>query len=63
MLEGPGLGAAAAAGDSPVRRGSRDDGAFYQAEAAMLTRENQLLRQRIRELGEFYHLAIFLFFS
>ncbi|PLB40233.1 uncharacterized protein BDW47DRAFT_93390 [Aspergillus candidus] len=48
--EGPGLGAAAAAGDSPVRRGSRDDGAFYQAEAAMLTRENQLLRQRIREL-------------
>ncbi|RAH79525.1 hypothetical protein BO86DRAFT_420712 [Aspergillus japonicus CBS 114.51] len=37
-------------GESPVRRGSRDESAFYQAEAAMLTRENQMLRQRIREL-------------
>lgn len=25
--------------------------AFYQAEASMLNRENQMLRQRIRELG------------
>lgn len=38
-------------GESPARRGSRDESAFYQAEAAMLTRENQMLRQRIRDLG------------
>ena len=31
---------------------SRDDGAFYQAETQMLTRENQMLRMRIRELGQ-----------
>ncbi|BCR96548.1 uncharacterized protein AKAW2_21488S [Aspergillus luchuensis] len=37
-------------GESPARRGSRDESAFYQAEAAMLTRENQILRQRIRDL-------------
>ncbi|KAJ6141782.1 hypothetical protein N7497_010881 [Penicillium chrysogenum] len=36
--------------DSPSRRGSRDDSAFYQAEASSLARENVLLRQRIREL-------------
>lgn len=34
------------------RRGSRDESAYYQAEAAMLSRENQMLRQRIRELGK-----------
>ncbi|CAG7923361.1 unnamed protein product [Penicillium olsonii] len=34
------------------RRGSRDESAFYQAEASSLGRENALLRQRIRELGE-----------
>jgi hypothetical protein len=33
-----------------ARRSSRDEGSFYQAEAAMLTRENQMLRMRIREL-------------
>ncbi|CRG88923.1 hypothetical protein PISL3812_05958 [Talaromyces islandicus] len=33
-----------------TRRSSRDESAFYQAEAAMLTRENQMLRMRIREL-------------
>ena len=32
--------------------GSRDDAAFYQAETQMLTRENQMLKFRIRELGE-----------
>jgi len=37
------------------RRGSRDESAFYQAEAAMLGRENQILRQRIRELGKSFH--------
>lgn len=37
-------------GESP-RRGSRDEGAFYHAEAMMLSRENQMLRQRIRDLG------------
>ncbi|KAJ5223860.1 hypothetical protein N7468_008402 [Penicillium chermesinum] len=36
--------------DSTSRRGSRDEGAYYQAEAAMLSRENQMLRQRVREL-------------
>ncbi|POS85651.1 hypothetical protein EPUL_005199, partial [Erysiphe pulchra] len=29
----------------------RDDIAFYQAEIQMMTRENQMLRKRIRELG------------
>lgn len=38
--------------DSTSRRGSRDESAFYQAEAAMLSRENQMLRQRVRELGK-----------
>lgn len=32
--------------------GTRDESAFYQAETQMLTRENQMLKQRIRELGE-----------
>jgi hypothetical protein len=31
----------------------RDESAFYQAETQMLVRENQMLRLRIRELGEF----------
>lgn len=39
---------------SPVeivrRNSSRDESAYYQAEAATLTRENQMLRLRIREL-------------
>lgn len=30
---------------------SRDDVAYYQAETQMLTRENQMLKMRIRELG------------
>lgn len=30
----------------------RDESAFYQAETQMLTRENQMLRHRIRELGK-----------
>ncbi len=29
----------------------RDEAAFYQAETQMLTRENQMLRMRLRELG------------
>ncbi|KAL4803561.1 hypothetical protein BDV18DRAFT_145036 [Aspergillus unguis] len=37
-------------GESTGRRSSRDESSFYQAEAAALTRENQMLRQRIREL-------------
>ncbi|KAE8376420.1 hypothetical protein BDV26DRAFT_265522 [Aspergillus bertholletiae] len=36
--------------ESPARRSSRDESAFYQAEATMLARENQVLRQRIRDL-------------
>lgn len=34
--------------------GGRDESAFYQAETQMLTRENQMLRHRIRELGTIY---------
>jgi hypothetical protein len=30
----------------------RDESAFYQAETQMMIRENQMLRQRIRELGK-----------
>jgi hypothetical protein len=33
--------------------GGRDESAFYQAETQMLVRENQMLRMRVRELGEF----------
>lgn len=33
--------------------GTRDECAFYQAETQTLTRENQMLKQRIRELGGF----------
>ncbi|CAG8983852.1 hypothetical protein HYALB_00005490 [Hymenoscyphus albidus] len=36
-------------GDS-VNFGGRDESAFYQAETQMMIRENQMLRQRIREL-------------
>ncbi|EEP81554.1 predicted protein [Uncinocarpus reesii 1704] len=36
--------------DGSGRQCSRDESAYYQAEAANLTRENQMLRQRIREL-------------
>jgi hypothetical protein len=32
--------------------GGRDENAFYQAETQMLTRENQMLRHRIRDLGK-----------
>ena len=34
-----------------VGQGSRDESAFYQAETQMLTRENMMLKMRIRELG------------
>ena len=36
--------------DIPRRNSSRDESAYYQAETATLTRENQMLRLRIREL-------------
>jgi hypothetical protein len=32
--------------------GGRDESAFYQAETQMLTRENQMLKHRIRDLGK-----------
>lgn len=35
----------------PINLGGRDESAFYQAETQMMVRENQMLRQRIRELG------------
>lgn len=35
--------------------GGRDESAFYQAETQMLTRENQMLRHRIRDLGKLPH--------
>jgi hypothetical protein len=37
----------------PWNLGGRDESAFYQAETQMMMRENQMLRQRIRELGEY----------
>ncbi|PKX99051.1 uncharacterized protein P174DRAFT_37035 [Aspergillus novofumigatus IBT 16806] len=46
-----GLDLVAGTSETWSRRGSRDEVAFYQAEASMLNRENQMLRQRIRELG------------
>ena len=36
----------------PWNLGGRDESAFYQAETQMMIRENQMLRQRIRELGK-----------
>lgn len=44
------------AGD-PWTLGGRDESAFYQAETQMMVRENQMLRQRIRELGILSHSA------
>ena len=40
--------------------GTRDDAAFYQAETQTLQRENQMLKMRIRELGE-HALSLVLF--
>lgn len=68
-LRGPPEGLEALAGTSDnaaSRSNSRDECAFYQAEAAMLSRENQMLRQRIRDLGKscmrhFSFLVVFLF--
>lgn len=38
--------------EEPWNLGGRDENAFYQAETQMMVRENQMLRQRIRELGQ-----------
>lgn len=46
-------------GGEPFSLSGRDENAFYQAETQMLARENQMLRQRIRELGEFYYVKDF----
>lgn len=45
----------------PLSLGVRDESAFYQAETQMMIRENQMLRQRIRELGMFqsFHILDF----
>lgn len=43
-------GSITAEGVEGVTLGGRDESAFYQAETSMLTRENQMLRMRIREL-------------
>lgn len=48
----PGPGASDVGTSLSARRNSRDESSFYQAEAAMLSRENQMLRARIRELGK-----------
>lgn len=40
------------------RSSMMDDGAFYQAETQMLTRENQMLRARIRELGTCFSASV-----
>ena len=39
--------------------GTRDDAAFYQAETANLSRENQLLKFRIKELGQYSYISQF----
>lgn len=39
-------------GGDIIPMGTRDETAFYQAETSSLVRENQMLRHRIRELGE-----------
>lgn len=39
-------------GDDWAVGGSRDENAFYQAESQSLAKENQMLKVRIRELGE-----------
>jgi hypothetical protein len=39
----------------------RDESAFYQAETQNLTRENQMLKLRIRELGMLFYLLSFIF--
>jgi hypothetical protein len=50
----PRLRSASISGDSGEHwvLGGRDESAFYQAETQMLTRENQMLRHRIRDLGK-----------
>ena len=49
----PGLRSTSISGDSDhIVANSRDESAFYQAETQMLTRENQMLRHRIRDLGK-----------
>jgi hypothetical protein len=40
------------AGDAFAALAGRDEVSFYQAETQSMVRENQMLRQRIRELGE-----------
>jgi hypothetical protein len=50
----PGLRSTSISGGEPgepFNLGGRDESAFYQAETQMVIRENQMLRQRIRELG------------
>ena len=48
----PSTGGGVGESTSASRHGSRDDTSYYQAESAALTRENQMLRLRIRELGK-----------
>lgn len=43
----------------PFALGGRDESAFYQAETQMLMRENQMLKHRIRDLGEWRGLWYF----
>lgn len=55
----PRMRSASIGGDSGEQwaLGGRDESAFYQAETQMLIRENQMLRHRIRELGELDNLS------
>lgn len=43
----------------PFSLAGRDESAFYQAETQMMVRENQMLRQRIRELGTYLIASVF----
>lgn len=59
----PGLGGPDLGVGHSARRSSRDESSFYQAEAAMLSRENQMLRARIRELGKYKLFETYYFYS
>lgn len=52
LTSSPRLRAASISGENdPFSLAGRDESAFYQAETQMMVRENQMLSQRIRELG------------
>lgn len=51
----PAAGGIGALAEDFLLGGTRDECAFYQAETQTLTRENQMLKQRIRQLGRSFY--------